>query len=392
MKLTRTLASVATATAIAASALAAGLAGTPAHADGSSLPLPPAKTFAGSRTPANPSNPLAGGSWAVNNGFWENGHGLYTDYLRATGSTRAYLGRAALQPSALWMTGSNSFVPTKVSDYLATVNPTSDPDRLVQLALFGLWPLGEGARKTPLTAAQQSHYREWIQRVSAGIGDARVLIALEPDLAITANPAVDGVTDADVRQGLVRFAARYLHDHNRHAAVYLDAGASDWLAPAQAAALLKRSGIQYARGFSLDITHYTTTADNITHGSAVVDALARAGVRGKRFVIDTADNGRGYTYGQWASRFGAETFDNSRNCRHRRATMCNALGVPPTWQVGSRRYVRALGLTRAQARLARRNVDAYVWLTRPWMFNQASPYQVEKAVPAARFTPFGSLY
>ncbi|SFC51018.1 Glycosyl hydrolases family 6 [Nocardioides terrae] len=380
-------------TATALVALAGGLlAPDAARADGSRLPLPAPKTFSGAPYAANPTNPLAGGSWAVNNGFWENGRGLYTDYRRAAGTTKAYLARAALQPSALWLTSTNSFTRTKVPDYLRTVNPSSDPAKLVTVAVFGLWPRGEGARHSPLTRRQQTHYRTWIRRVSAGIGRSRVLVALEPDLAITANRGSDGVRDPLVRQSLTRFAAQYFHDHNPRAAVYLDAGASDWLSPGQAADLLQRSGVQFTRGFSLDITHYTRTSDNITQGAAIVSALAARGIGGKHFVIDTADSGRGYTYAQWAARFGTSTYDNSRRCSGAQPTLCNALGVPPTWQVAQPAYVQALGLTAVQAQTAARDVDAYVWLTRPWMLNQASPYRHTKAVPAAQFTPFGSLF
>jgi endoglucanase len=391
VKHTRRIAAALATAAVTMSGIA--LATSTAQADGSRLPLPAAKALAGSPNPANPSNPLAGGSWAVNNGFWENGHGLYTDYRAASGSAKTYLGREALQPSALWMTINNSFVPTKVSDYLRTVNPTRDPKKLVQIAVFGLWPRGEGARHTPLTDAEQAHYKSWIGRVSAGIGSSRVLVALEPDLAITENPSVrDGVRDPQVRQGLTQYAARYFHDHNKFTSVYLDAGASDWLSPSQAAAMLDRSGIRYVRGFSLDITHYTKTPDNISHGSVIVRELARRGISGKHFVIDTADNGRGYTYGQWAQQFGTAGYDNSRNCASTPATLCNALGVPPTWHVESAAYAQALHLTSGQFVQARQNVDAYVWLTRPWMYNQASPYQQSKAIPAARYTPFPALF
>jgi len=244
-----------------------------------------------------------------------------------------------------------------------------------------------------MTAAEQVHYKRWIRRVSAGIGRSRVLIALEPDLAITTNPSsVDGVRDPQVRQGLTAYAAHYFHDHNHRAAVYLDAGASDWLSPTQAAGLLERSGVRYTRGFSLDITHYTPTPDNIVHGSQVVSALAARGIAGKHFVIDTADSGRGYTWGEWANRFSASTYDDSRNCADATATLCNALGVPPTWRVADPAYVRALGLSATQAGSAARDVDGYVWLTRPWMHNQATPYQRTKAIPAAQFTPFAALY
>lgn len=364
-----------------------------AHADGSRLPLPAPKTFSGARYAANGSNPLAGGSWAVNNGFWENGRGLYTDYLAATGPARTYLGREALQPSALWLTGANSFKRTKVPDYLRTVNPTKDPTKLVTVAVFGLWPRGEGARHKPMTGAEQTHYKRWIRRLSAGIGGARVLVALEPDLAITMNPSsADGVPDPRVRQGLTQYAARYLHDHNPRASVYLDAGASDWLSPTQAADLLERAGVRYTRGFSLGITHYTKTPENIDHGTRILEALAERGIPGKHFVIDTADSGRGYTWSEWAARFGAAGYDDSRRCTDTVTVMCNALGVPPTWRVADPAYVSALRLTPAQTQAAARDVDGYVWLTRPWMQNQATPYRRAKAIPAARYTPFSALY
>ena len=48
------------------------------------------------------------------------------------------------------------------------------------------------------------------------------------------------------------------------------------------------AGVARVRGFALDGTHYTTTADNIRSGRATVAALARLGIPGKHFVIDTS--------------------------------------------------------------------------------------------------------
>src|SRR3954465_12083403 len=81
VRLTQNMARRMAAVVAAAVVTVSGVMATPgAHADGSRLPLPAAKAFPGARYAANPTNPLAGGTWAVNNGFWENGHGLYTDY------------------------------------------------------------------------------------------------------------------------------------------------------------------------------------------------------------------------------------------------------------------------------------------------------------------------
>lgn len=342
--------------------------------------------MSGTPLPQNPTNPLAGGSWGVNTGYWDN---LYPAYASATGTDQAYLAKSALQPRALWFTiGNSGNRPGAVASYIAQ-QQNGDPTVLVQLALFGIWGFkGENNRlKHKLTGAEKSAYRAWINRVSSEIGGSRVAIVLEPDLALAFNrPDKSGrrTKGTAARQKLAAYAASVLHAHNPQAAVYLDAGDADWLNPDQAATLLTHSGIADVRGFALGATHYSATQDDIDHGAEVLAALARRGIQGKHFVIDTADNGRPFTYSQFYRRHPHGFFDNSWTCKKPTSTVCNALGVPPTWQVTS----TALPLSTGQRAEAASDVDGFLWFGRPWLINQATPFSRSKAISAAMYSPY----
>jgi hypothetical protein len=345
-------------------------------------------SMAGAPLPQNPSNPLAGGSWAVNTGYWDS---LFPAYAAAApGSTdQAYLAKSALQPRVLWFTiGNSSSRPTAISSYIAQAQQ-GDPDTLVQIALFGIWGFkGEGNRtKHKLTHHEKAAYRSWIDQASAQIGSSRVSIILEPDLALTVNKGKgkkSRTKGAPARRHLAAYAARVFHDRNPRAAVYLDAGDADWLSTGQAVTLLRQSGIANVRGFALGATHYSATQDDIDHGAAIVQGLAAAGIGGKHFVIDTADNGRPFTYSQFYRRHPHGFFDNSAPCKKPTATVCNALGVPPTWRVTS----TALPLTATEQAEAAADVDGFLWFGRPWLKNQATPFQRHKAILSGEYSPF----
>ncbi len=60
------------------------------------------------------------------------------------------------------------------------------------------------------------------------------------------------------------------------------------------------------------------------------------------------------------------------------------LGIPPTIDVGDTRW----GMNAHDRRLASRYVDAYMWFGRPWLYNQASPFDMNRALTLARTTPY----
>jgi endoglucanase len=142
--------------------------------------------------------------------------------------------------------------------------------------------------------------------------------------------------------------------------------------------------VRYARGFALNGTHYDSTQSEILFGAKVVGALARAGVRGRHFVINTADNGRPFTYQQFHRRFPFVNFGQPRVCPTRASRLCVTLGIPPTTNVASPRW----GMSRHARAVAARWVDGYLWIGRPWLDFQASPFDLQRSLAIARTTPY----
>lgn len=331
------------------------------------------------------ANPLVGGPWGVYRGPW---NGIYPAYQRARGSDRAALARIALQPRVLWFTGTFSTrrIGPAISSTIKAQQRERGPDTLVQLALFREWVGGENARGRALSGAQQRDYRAWIDAAAAAIGSARTAIVLEPDLGLNAPPNNSWETrtkDPATRLALVRYAAQRLSALPR-TTVYLDASDSDWLSMAKIIPVLVAAGVQYTRGFALGATHYSSVQDNLAYGAQLLTQLAARGITGKHFVIDTADNGRPFTWMQNRHGRPKGPFDNPATCATSSQTQCDTLGIPPTTTVTDPR----LRLTSAQATIARQYVDGYLWFGRPWLVNQASPFSLTRSLQVGRTTPY----
>jgi len=331
-----------------------------------------------------PDNPLTGGRWGVYRGPW---NGIYPAYQRATGTDKTLLGRIALQPRMIWFAANipTSRIGADVRDFIAQ-QQDGDPNTLVQMAVFRQWPREESGRGTPLSRAEQQDYRAWVDQVAAAIGDARVAMVLEPDLGLDAipnDPHDKRTADPATRLGLVRYAAQRF-GALKNTTVYLDASDADWLSVAKEVPLLEAAGIQYVRGIALGATHYSSVGDNIEYGATLVRALAQAGYRDKHIVIDTADNGRPFTWAQYYAKHPHGDFDNAEPCGSTGETRCDTLGIPPTTNVTDPR----LDLTAEQTRDAQRYVDAYLWFGRPWLVRQASPFSLSRSLQVARTTPF----
>jgi hypothetical protein len=324
----------------------------------------------------NAGNPLAARPWGVYTGPAD---GVYPAWQRATGPDKELLAKVALRPRVRWF---GTWIPagqiaTKVQQYVAQAQ-AGDPEVVVPMAIFRLWPHGEGAKSQPITAAQQRDYRAWIDQAAAGIGAARVAMVLEPDLAV----ALTGWRPA-VRMRLASYAAS-VFSALPHASVYLDAGDADWLPVDRAVSMLAAAGVAKVRGFALGATHYGSLSSEVGYGQQLVAALARAGLGTKHFVVDTADNGKPFTWLQYRAAHPHGDFDAAEACRTVAETHCVTLGVPPTWHVTASRW----GLSPSLRAAAARSADGYLWFGRPWLYRQAAPFLVDRTLQVARTTPY----
>ena len=60
------------------------------------------------------------------------------------------------------------------------------------------------------------------------------------------------------------------------------------------------------------------------------------------------------------------------------------LGIPPTTRVAD----PAWGMSEENRLKAAKYVDAYMWIGRPWLFMQADPFDLQRALQLARTWPY----
>jgi hypothetical protein len=318
------------------------------------------------------SNPLAGLPWGLYTGPID---GIYPAYQDASGQAQTLLARIALRPRMSWFGSwiSDEGAYATAQQYIENVT-AGNPDVLSQVAIFRVDPWEYAACKKNPSPAQQTSYRNWIDAFAAGIGSSRVALVVQPDLPFAFCAPNHGKVSLD----LVEYSARAF-GALPHTTVYIDVGAADWPTVTQAVTLLKAAGVRYVRGFALNATHYDSNPSELRYGAQVTAALAKQGIPGKHFVINTAENGVPWKYWQYHG-----SHLNPRTCRSPRDWPCMTLGAPPTWHV----IDRSLGLPRDARQIAARLCDAFLWIGRPWLYAGANPFLEQQALALARSTPF----
>jgi len=225
----------------------------------------------------------------------------------------ALLERIGRAPQAFWV-GS-----LQVADAVnAYVSAATAANALPVLVAYNIPQRNCGAGGLPTGDA----YLTWIRGFSAGIGNRRAIVILEPD-ALAGMDCLSA-EDRARRTSLIRQAVGILKS-NAATYVYIDAGHPRWLSVNEIASRLSAADIARADGFALNVANFISNADNVAYGEAI-SAL----VRGKHFVIDTGRNGAGPTStNEWCNPPG------------------RGLGVTPTTATGHRL------------------VDALLWIKRP---------------------------
>lgn len=122
-------------------------------------------------------------------------------------------------------------------------------------------------------------YDRWIGQLVGALAGTRAVIVMEPD-AVAAD-CFDAERAAILRRNVQRLAGAGQY-------VYLDAGHSRWRSSGEMAQRLIASGIQYAEGFSVNVSNRQTTADSYAWGRELSDLVGD-----REFVIDTSRNGLG---------------------------------------------------------------------------------------------------
>lgn len=201
----------------------------------------------------------------------------------------AVMDKIAAQPVAQWFGDWNADVRGDVD---RVVSQATAAGAMPVLVAYNI-PQRDCGSYSAGGAGSPSAYRAWISAYAAGVAGRRSLVVLEPDAL--AGMGCLSANDQAVRNDLLRFAVQTLRAAG--ALVYLDAGHNRWHTVSTIAGRLKNAGIELANGFSLNVSNFFTTKDEVAYGDAV-SAL----VGGKHYVLDTSRNGLGPTADlQWCN-------------------------------------------------------------------------------------------
>jgi len=189
--------------------------------------------------------------------------------------------RIAGQAQPEWVGGSADDVAGEVGPYLARAKAAGGRPLLVGYAIPGR---DCGAGYSGGGAGDATAYKAWSTAFADALRGSGAIVVLEPD-AIPHALQGSCAGSPSARYALLADATAKLAAAG--AAVYLDAGHPGFTGDAAATAdALRRSGVEKAAGFSLNVANFGSTAANVTYGTAISTALG-----GKHFVIDTSRNG-----------------------------------------------------------------------------------------------------
>jgi endoglucanase len=361
-------------------AVAVAVLGAPADASHRPDPLPSSRV---TRATSGDANPFATHPWGVYKGKMEPS---WVAWNNATGTRKDHLAYIANQAKDHWFGhwNPNDKIADQVRDYIAN-SQDGDKDALVQMAIFRVVPWEHEACNRLPTKAEKASYRQWIDRFAGAVGNTPTAIVLQPDGPF----ALCAPGGSRVPSKLVAYAARVL-SAQPETSVYIEAGASDWpmFGPkggvTAAVRILVRGGIEYARGFALNGTHYASIEANVARAQAIRKMLAAKGYPGRKVVINTSNNGHPFNFGKYTgpdpvNPVVCDSVDTPAS------VTCETLGVPPTADVANPKW----GLPADTARMAAKWVDAYLWFGRPWLHHVGSqPFVTKRAVKLVRTTPF----
>ncbi|MGY1710868.1 glycoside hydrolase family 6 protein [Geodermatophilus sp. SYSU D00758] len=196
----------------------------------------------------------------------------------------------AEQPTATWVATPENPYPA----VLEVSEAAAAEDRVPVLVAYNI-PGRDCGSYSAGGAADVDGYLSWIGSFAAALGDRPAVVVLEPDSVAHALVGCAGV-DPAARFELLAQAVAIL-DRQPGARVYVDAGNAGWIQdlPALAEAL-RRSGVDRAEGFALNVANFETTEASAEYGLALSRQLeegAPPGTPAAHFVIDTSRNGAG---------------------------------------------------------------------------------------------------
>lgn len=230
--------------------------------------------------PPAPANPLAGKTFYIDpvNPARQQAEQYESRQRSADAQAIRKIGDRAV---AHWLAGGTD--ASRVVD--AVVTKATSAGQMPVLVAYNI-PNRDCGSYSAGGAASSDAYRAWIRSVAAGLKGRGAVVVVEPDAVAHAVEGCEGRQDE--RFALLRDAVIALKS-SANSLVYVDAGHPAWVGDIpKLAEALQKAGVNGADGFSLNVSNFIRTPENLVYGEKLSAALG-----GRRFVVDTSRNGAG---------------------------------------------------------------------------------------------------
>lgn len=199
--------------------------------------------------------------------------------------------RLAGVAQGIWLTP-EEYPPGEVGPYVASVVTAAQAGG--KLPLFVVYGISDRDCSGGFSEGGLSprRYPDWVREIAGGVSGAsgasgesgHVTVVLEPDALAAALECsqidervrlMSSALDAFVAAGVT---------------TYVDGGHSHWISPPALARLMRRVGVERARGFATNVANYQSDDDERDYAGKLSKLLG-----GAHFVIDSGRNGNGST-------------------------------------------------------------------------------------------------
>lgn len=251
--------------------------------------------------------------------------------FRLAGDTvkASLMDKIALSSQAVWLGHEWVSDPTKTVDAAVSADTT----KLRVFVVYDIVKRDVNAYSSG-GAADSTKYLAFVAKIALGLKGRLAWFILEPD-AIPMAGELDAIDQAK-RFALLSAAVDILTAAGGR--VYIDAGGFNWIPAATISSRLILSGIDRARGFSVNVSNSKLTTDCTTFANQIRASLVpHDSVHDYRFVIDTSRNGSGPPIGAIGE-----------------AMWCN----PPSLRLG-------IKPTQSLTIMKTTGCDAFLWVKRP---------------------------
>ncbi len=194
--------------------------------------------------------------------------------------------RIATKPSALWLTGEESY-----GNLASAVDQARREDSTLTLTLYDIPGRDDGlSGASDVTPAE---YRSFIDHVVTTLGSTRAVVVVEPDaLWFVDRQTPPGTQEYTDRMSLLNYVVDAFRAEAPRSSVYFEAGTSSQsVTPLRMAQLLQAAGVGKAAGFAVDVSSFGPDAPITAWAQGIRSGLAGLGLPDTHYVVDTSRNG-----------------------------------------------------------------------------------------------------